>query len=106
MTNTEFEIDAGPVNDFPINASKIIPYRNFHIAIFHRSEGWFAVKDPCPHAGEPLSKGNVEGCVVTCPGHNWKFRLDTGECTRGDVECSIRTYPIEIKADRVIVKVR
>ncbi len=26
----------------------------------------FAMEDTCPHAGSPLSNGELEGCVVVC----------------------------------------
>lgn len=104
MGNREHELDAGPADACPVGAVLTIPHRHFRIAVFHRPEGWFAIKDPCPHAGDSLSRGTVDACVVTCPGHNWQFRLDTGACVRGKAEHAARTYPVEIRDGHVWVK--
>jgi len=38
----------------------------------------FAMEDNCPHAGFPLSKGQLEGCVIVCEAHGWPFDVRTG----------------------------
>ena len=38
----------------------------------------FAMEDTCPHAGSPLSNGELEGCVVVCEAHGWPFDVTTG----------------------------
>ena len=43
-------------------------------------DGW-AVQARCPHLSADLSKfGAVDGEVLTCTLHNWKFNLRTGRC--------------------------
>lgn len=37
-----------------------------------------AMEDACPHAGDSLSGGLLEGCVVVCPAHGWDFDVRTG----------------------------
>lgn len=39
----------------------------------------FAFEDGCPHQGESLAKGRLQGFFITCPAHNWKFDLRTGD---------------------------
>ena len=40
----------------------------------------FALHDPCPHRGMPLSAGRFDGHEVECCYHGWRF--DTGgQCT-------------------------
>jgi nitrite reductase/ring-hydroxylating ferredoxin subunit len=41
--------------------------------------GFCAVNNKCPHLGLPLAGGKVENGVVTCPFHNSRFDLCTGE---------------------------
>jgi UDP-MurNAc hydroxylase len=42
----------------------------------------------CPHQFVDLEKcGIVEGNTITCPLHNWKFDLDTGNCLTSDNYC-------------------
>ena len=43
-------------------------------------DGVFHVLDGiCPHAGGPLGKGTLHGCVVTCPWHGWQFDVTSGQ---------------------------
>jgi nitrite reductase/ring-hydroxylating ferredoxin subunit len=62
------------------------------IALFLVGGRVFAVDNRCPHEGYPLAEGKVDGaCVLTCNWHNWKFRLEDGECLLGGDH--VRAYP-------------
>ncbi len=98
-------LDAGAFAELPLGGKRVVRYRHFEIAIFHLAAGLFAIKNACPHAGQPLARGSIADCVVTCPGHNWQFHLDSGECLRGDTSCSIRTFPVAVRDERVMVRV-
>jgi len=54
------------------------------------------IDNACPHANGNLSGGTVDGEVVACPWHDWRFDLDTGICTHSD-RARVRTYPAEIR---------
>jgi nitrite reductase/ring-hydroxylating ferredoxin subunit len=65
------------------------------IALFLVGEQVFAVDNRCPHEGYPLAEGKVDGaCVLTCNWHNWKFRLEDGECVLGGDH--VRAYPTKV----------
>jgi len=65
------------------------------IAVFARDDRVFAIDNRCPHEGYPLAVGGVsDDCVLTCNWHNWKFRLDTGECVLGGDD--VRSYAAKI----------
>lgn len=53
----------------------------------------------CPHEGYPLSQGQLEGGMLTCCWHNWKFRVDDGACVLGGENA--RTWPARIVGDAV-----
>ena len=60
-----------------------------------------AVDNLCPHEGYPLAEGYVQGCVLTCAWHNYKFDLRDGACVMG--EEAVRAYPVRVKAGVVHV---
>lgn len=35
----------------------------------------FAFDDFCPHSGGPMHRGELDGFVMTCPLHGWRFDL-------------------------------
>lgn len=41
-----------------------------------------ALENTCPHAGGPLGDGTLEGDVLECPWHGWKFNVRTGQCLK------------------------
>ena len=70
------------------------------VAIFLVGERAFAVDNRCPHEGYPLAEGKLDdACVLTCNWHNWKFRLQDGECVLGGD--NVRAYPAKIEDGHV-----
>jgi RimJ/RimL family protein N-acetyltransferase/nitrite reductase/ring-hydroxylating ferredoxin subunit len=43
------------------------------------SDGIVVTEDRCPHMAAPLSIGRLDGCVVSCPLHEGRFDLVSGE---------------------------
>ena len=48
------------------------------IGLYRVDDRVYAMEDTCPHAGFPLSKGELEGCVIICQAHGWPFDVRTG----------------------------
>jgi nitrite reductase/ring-hydroxylating ferredoxin subunit len=64
------------------------------IALFEIDDTVYACNNRCPHEGYPLREGTVDGCVLTCNWHNWKFDLRDGTNLYGGDR--LRTYPTRI----------
>jgi nitrite reductase/ring-hydroxylating ferredoxin subunit len=72
------------------------------VALFLVGERVFAVDNRCPHEGYPLAEGKVDSaCVLTCNWHNWKFRLEDGECLLGGDH--VRAYLAKVEDGQVWV---
>jgi nitrite reductase (NADH) small subunit len=48
------------------------------VALFNVDGTIHALDGICPHQGGPLGKGQLQGCIVTCPWHGWQFDVSTG----------------------------
>lgn len=48
------------------------------IAIANVEGTFFAIAGECPHQGGPIAEGELDGEVVTCPWHNFRFDFKTG----------------------------
>ena len=71
------------------------------IAIFHTIGGeFYAIINKCPHKGGPLSQGIVHGDSVSCPLHNWRISLKTGEALGEDRGCT-PTIPLKVEEGRI-----
>ena len=59
----------------------VIKHPPRQISVFKVDDRVFAIDNRCPHEGYPLAAGTVDAdCVLTCNWHNWKFRLEDGQC--------------------------
>jgi len=60
----------------------------------------YAIANKCPHMGCPLRTGLLEGYILTCPCHDWRFDIRTGVFLDA-AEISLTVYQVKI-ADRMI----
>ncbi len=97
-------IEIGSINDIPKLGARIVKSNIGDIAVFRTSsDEIFALKDECPHKQGKLSQGIVHDKRVTCPLHNWKIKLDTGEAVAPDDGCT-PNYEIKVEGDKVSIK--
>jgi|SRR5580658_9357092 NAD(P)H-dependent nitrite reductase small subunit len=74
------------------------------IAIFRAGERFFATDDTCTHAKFSLSEGYIEGEEVVCALHEARFCLRTGRVLSPPATVALRTYPVKIEGDDVMVE--
>ena len=79
--------------DIPPLEGRSVEIDDRRIAVFNTAMGFFATEAACPHQGGPLSDGLVAGACVTCPLHNWRIDLTSGEVVSGG-EGQIETYDV------------
>jgi nitrite reductase (NADH) small subunit len=82
----------GLAGDVPLLEGRSVRVDGRRIAVFRTADGFRAIDHECPHAGGPLSDGIVAGGCVTCPLHNLRFDLATGESTDGAHR--VQTYEV------------
>ena len=49
------------------------------VALFNVGGQIYALDGICPHQGGPLGKGELKGCVITCPWHGFQFDVRSGQ---------------------------
>jgi len=82
-------IEVGMLDDIPKLGSRVVETEGGDIAVFRAADdSVFALRDRCPHKNGPLSQGIVHGHTVTCPLHNWKIDLASGEAQAPDEGCT------------------
>jgi nitrite reductase (NADH) large subunit len=101
-------VPVGKVWDFPEDGGAAVRYGQTQLAVFNfTSRGeWYACQNMCPHRREfVLSRGMIgdQGGKpkVACPVHKKTFSLQSGQCTSGGEEYSVRVYPVRVEGDDV-----
>ena len=77
------------------------------LAVFNLGDRFVAIENRCPHSGGPLADGIVGGTTVTCPMHNWRVCLDSGEVTK---PCEagvpgVQTFPVKVEHGVILLGV-
>lgn len=91
------------LDQIPQLGSRVIATDTMNIAVFRTaSDEVFAMKDECPHKKGPLSQGIVHGTSVTCPLHNWKIDLASGEAMGPDEGCT-NVFPAKVENGTVYI---
>jgi nitrite reductase/ring-hydroxylating ferredoxin subunit len=64
--------------DLQPGEGKIVTAGDRELALFNVGGKFHCIDNVCPHRGGPLGEGTLEGSVVTCPWHGWRFDVCTG----------------------------
>ena len=76
------------------------------IAIVRSDDGdFYAMDDLCTHGEVSLSEGAIDGCHVECWAHGSRFDVRTGEPDEFPAITPVKTYPVRIDGERVLVDV-
>jgi nitrite reductase/ring-hydroxylating ferredoxin subunit len=93
-----------PLASIPPGSAHAFTVGGQRIAFFNVAGTIHAMDDICPHSGAPLSEGQLNGCVVTCPWHAIRFDVTNGHMP-GAKESSLATFPVFINGDQIEVEV-
>ena len=95
-------ITIAKVADCPPGSSLELVAADRIVALFNVAGELFALDGVCPHQGGPLGKGQLTGCLVTCPWHGWQFDVRTGkhQTTQSLVHPG---FAVKVEGDDVLV---
>lgn len=91
----------GHLDDLATGTMKMVKVDGHRLCLVRTSEGVFALDQACPHEGYGLTTGTLDGDLVTCAWHNWKFRVSDGSCVLGEED--VRTHPVHVEPDGTLV---
>lgn len=93
-------INVAPLHEIVPGSGTVYTVAGTELALFNLEGEIVAIENQCPHAGASLGLGTLEGSVVTCPWHAWKFDLASGERV-GHSLTRLRRFPVSIDAGAV-----
>ena len=103
--SAEFEFQSvARVGDLAENQGQTVPLGGHLIGLFLSDGHYFAISDLCPHQGASLSAGYVEGGLVMCPWHAWKFQLADGcwaDAPKSPLKC--QTFPVRVEQGEIFI---
>ncbi len=94
----------GALSDLPDGRPIGVQVAGRRLAVVRRGERVFAVDDRCAHRGFPLHDGTVDGTTIRCRTHGACYALESGEVVRGPARRAVRTYPVIVEGETVVVE--
>jgi len=88
-----------------INPSKHVSVSGKELALFKVDGKVYCVSNICTHVGGPLSDGNIDKNIVTCPWHFAQFDVTTGKLISGPAMKDVKCYVVKVEGDEVYVDV-
>ena len=108
------------IDELPVGAMKAVEVDGKDYVIFNLAGELHALRDQCPHQGARLSCGLVtgavlpcdpgerftfalEGEVIACPWHRWKFSIRTGQSLFGTDRRRVPKVPVHRVGDEIMI---
>ena len=82
---------------------KLVSVDGLPVLLIKQSGKIFAIDNRCPHMGCRLSDGTLDGEIIVCPCHDWRFNLKTGEYD-DEPSIKLKTYEWKIESGKIWVK--
>jgi nitrite reductase/ring-hydroxylating ferredoxin subunit len=82
-----------------------VPFLGEEIVVMRTRRGVFAFANRCPHRGRRLADATARRGALVCPGHGWRFRLDTGDCRDASNMDRLRLFEAASMHGRVCIRV-
>lgn len=65
----------------------------------------FAIEDNCSHQDAALSEGEQNGYKIECWLHSAEFDLRSGEALTPPASAPVKTYPVSVDGNNVVVEI-
>jgi nitrite reductase (NADH) small subunit len=102
MTTTRHKV--AKLADLKQGEGKLVYAGVKKLALFLYKDQVHCIQNSCPHAGGFLAVGEVKGCLVHCPRHDWGFNFVTGEC-KSNPRYDVQRYAVAIEDGEIFVDV-
>jgi 3-phenylpropionate/trans-cinnamate dioxygenase ferredoxin component len=105
-------VKALEASSLPAGTMKHVAVGGKDILISNVAGTYYAMDNKCTHLGGSLSKGKLDGNIVTCPNHGASFELTTGQpCTNAKIGFltmkvkPVKCYSVKVQEDSLMIDV-
>ena len=97
-------VEVARVDEVPAGKSTLVKIGDKDVALFNVGGAIYALDDHCVHAGASLACGVLEGKVVKCRAHGWRYDVTTGYLTTVP-DYGVSSYPTKIQDGKIFVAI-
>ena len=96
-------VRVGQVTDLPAGEGRVVDAEGKALALFNVDGVFYALDNACSHRGGPLGEGEIEGAVVVCPWHAWRWDVKTGANVNNPA-VRMACFPVSLDGGNVFVE--
>ena len=90
--------------DIPAGEGRVCEAGGHALAIFNVGGRFYALDNACAHHGGPLGEGDLEGTIVRCPWHSWRWDVRTGT-NANNPAVQMASFPVTVQDGAVFVDI-
>ena len=93
----------GRIGEIPVGEGRVVDAGGTTIALFNIDGTYHAIDNTCSHRGGPLGEGDLDGAIVACPWHGWRWDVTTG-ANANNPAVKIACFPVTVERDEIFVE--
>jgi nitrite reductase/ring-hydroxylating ferredoxin subunit len=95
--------DVMPTKGFKVGQTARVDCDGRGLFIHRRDDGWRVYDSRCPHQTTNIPDLALSGDTLTCPKHEWKFDIRSGDCiAKGD--CPLKQWDSKVAKGRLLAR--
>jgi nitrite reductase (NADH) small subunit len=96
-------VRVGSTTDVPAGEGRVVEAGGRTLALFNVEGSFYALDNTCSHRGGPLGEGELDGTVVTCPWHAWRWDVTSG-ANMNNPAVKMACFPVSVDGEQVWVE--
>jgi nitrite reductase (NADH) small subunit len=96
-------VSVAKVGDVAAGTGRVVDAGGRTLALFNVSGAYYAIDNDCVHRGGPLGDGPLEGRIVSCPWHAWRWDVTTG-ANANNPAIRVPCFPVTVEHDDIYVE--
>lgn len=97
------EVRVGRAAEVPVGTGRVFEAGGRTLAVFNVEGTFYAIDNECSHRGGPLGEGDLDGAIVLCPWHAWRWDVTTGANVNNPA-VKVACYPIRERDGSLFVE--
>ncbi len=96
-------ISVAKISDVPSGEGRVVDAGGKTLALFNVGGTYYAIDNTCAHRGGPLGEGELDGTIVTCPWHGWRWDVTTG-ANANNPAIKVPCFPVMVEQGEIFVE--
>lgn len=89
--------------DISPGEGRVVEAGGHTLALFNVDGRFYAIDNVCLHRGGPLGEGDLEGRVVSCPWHAWRWDVTSGANVNNPA-VKVACFAVSVEGGEVLVE--